>query len=1049
MGSEDSINIKPGRSRIIIPVSVVLLLVIVLFGYWIFRRSDRQMRQLLMQQANAVAMSVNVKFIKALSGDKSDLDKFEYLQLKEQFAAVRNSDGRYKFVYLMGRKDKNTIFFYADADEEDPAMPGEVYDDASDELIEIFDTKKAFVEGPLPDEWGVWVSAIVPVIDPQSGEVLAVLGMDSDATVWNWNILIASLIPLGLMLLLIIGIATAIFSIHYEAKSSKLILMHLMLPLTVVLLLLLTGSILLLVMEQRSDLKNSSQHVENKICAEFNQLIKQHAYNLSSMADVLSADSEVAEVFNQRSPKISQNAKEGFSRLLQKHYISYYAFVNSRGAFIFHSYFNDEISDVDYKGFTLLEAMRTGRAAHGLEIKRDGELLVQAVKPVRIKEEVAGYLIMGISASEVIEKIHFETGTEIAVIINKKFIQQQLWYDYEKSRNKFDSWKRLEDYVLNYTTKDKLSQGEVEFINTRDIAKCEEPSEINFDSESWHVMTCPVIDAGGDDIGNILVFRNISAVKAAQLQLLLLYIVIGILILFSLLSFLFVLLRRTDLNIRHHLKKIREGEQKHKILFDNSQDAYLLLNTHLEIIDCNKASAYLFNCDIAKLRGTLIIALLPEVQTDNQPSEIFARQHINIAFEHGHDRFTCIHQRPDRSTFWCEVVLSSMRMGGEPVMFASLRDITAIKKAEDDLTESVSLLNATLESTADGIVVINLQDEIVCWNKKFQDLWAAGDSILKNKNGLFVFEYIYDKLKNADSFRQSVDSLHKSHEGTSFNEIILEDGRVIECYSQPQRLGKFIAGRVWSFRDVTDKNHALKELLQSERMAAIGTLAAGIAHNFNNLNAGIIGHLEIMKHKEPLSTEGEKKLNLVLNTVRRSIALTDSLLTLTGKRKGKQMDYHLAPLINDTILLLQNKFTAEGVIIKSRVDINATAYCSPGEICHVIFNLLNNARHAMIDAATKVITIECERQDTMSVIRISDTGCGISEDKVENIFTPFYTTKGERASKDSPLAKVRGTGLGLSSSSTIIKNHCGSIEVESTLGEGTTFIVKLPSTKAD
>ncbi len=246
-------------------------------------------------------------------------------------------------------------------------------------------------------------------------------------------------------------------------------------------------------------------------------------------------------------------------------------------------------------------------------------------------------------------------------------------------------------------------------------------------------------------------------------------------------------------------------------------------------------------------------------------------------------------------------------------------------------------------------------------------------------------------------------------------------------------------------QDITDKRRAENELLQSERMAAVGTLAAGVAHNFNNLNTGILGHLEMLQRKESLSDRGRAKLELVINTVKRSIDLTDSLLAFSGKRMGKRKEQLLAPLIQDTVGLIYNEFEADGITFSMQLDQQSTAFCSGGEICHVLFNLLVNARHAMLESEVKCITLFCGTEENRAYLQVSDTGCGIPEDALKNIFLPFYTTKGEHARPGSQLATIRGTGLGLSSSKTIVENHGGEITLESTVGKGTTFTIWLPA----
>ena len=205
--------------------TALLLLAILAAGamgtWWMVSRTDREMRERLLWQARLVAQTVNIERIKALSGTEADLNKPEYLRLKEQFALVKQANDKCRFIYLMGHKDdvpvKNTmqrsgqIFFFVDNEpvgSKDESPAGQVYDEVSDDLRRVFDTRVAAVEGPISDRWGTWVSGLVPLIDLQTGKLLAVLGMDIDARIWKWDVARAALLPVLLTLALIVILLT-------------------------------------------------------------------------------------------------------------------------------------------------------------------------------------------------------------------------------------------------------------------------------------------------------------------------------------------------------------------------------------------------------------------------------------------------------------------------------------------------------------------------------------------------------------------------------------------------------------------------------------------------------------------------------------------------------------------------------------------------------------------------------------------------------------------------------------------------------------------------
>jgi PAS domain S-box-containing protein len=181
-------------------------------AWWTAARADREMRADLLQQARLVAETVNVPYLQTLSGTDADLASPIYQRLKYQFGLVRGAIPLCRFVYLMGRRADGTIFMVLDSEPDtsaDYSPPGQAYEEASAASHRVFDTGVESSDGPIPDRWGVWVSALVPVSDPRTGALVAVLGMDVDARDWSGMRLRAALPPalfaLALALVLVTG----------------------------------------------------------------------------------------------------------------------------------------------------------------------------------------------------------------------------------------------------------------------------------------------------------------------------------------------------------------------------------------------------------------------------------------------------------------------------------------------------------------------------------------------------------------------------------------------------------------------------------------------------------------------------------------------------------------------------------------------------------------------------------------------------------------------------------------------------------------------------
>jgi len=163
------------------------------------------------------------------------------------------------------------------------------------------------------------------------------------------------------------------------------------------------------------------------------------------------------------------------------------------------------------------------------------------------------------------------------------------------------------------------------------------------------------------------------------------------------------------------------------------------------------------------------------------------------------------------------------------------RDISDRKRAEQDVRETLSLLNATFESTADGILVVDLQGRIVSFNRKFAELWRIPDSVLETKDAAQTRTFVLEQVKEPDAFLAKIDELYHRPEAASFDVLLFKDGRIFERYSQPQWIGGKTAGRVWVFRDVTDGRRAEQIQLATYRISE----AAHAAGNLQDLFAAI------------------------------------------------------------------------------------------------------------------------------------------------------------------------------------------------------------------
>jgi signal transduction histidine kinase len=227
------------------------------------------------------------------------------------------------------------------------------------------------------------------------------------------------------------------------------------------------------------------------------------------------------------------------------------------------------------------------------------------------------------------------------------------------------------------------------------------------------------------------------------------------------------------------------------------------------------------------------------------------------------------------------------------------------------------------------------------------------------------------------------------------------------------------------------------ELIQSSKLAAVGTFAAGIAHEFNNLLGGMLGHAQL-GYAADTPDEKDQALQVIIQACRRGRSITGGLLTFARRQEHRRILCDVTAAIDETLQLVELDLAKGHIeIVREIRDVPLTV-CDLGQISQVVLNLVTNARDSMSPEGGQ-LTIRLRESRGMIELSVSDTGCGIPEPIRDKIFEPFMTTKGALGGSQTP-----GTGLGLSVSYGIVRDHGGTITAMSEVGRGTTMTVRLP-----
>jgi signal transduction histidine kinase len=236
----------------------------------------------------------------------------------------------------------------------------------------------------------------------------------------------------------------------------------------------------------------------------------------------------------------------------------------------------------------------------------------------------------------------------------------------------------------------------------------------------------------------------------------------------------------------------------------------------------------------------------------------------------------------------------------------------------------------------------------------------------------------------------------------------------------------------------TENDQLRAQLLQAQRLSSVGALASSVAHEFNNILTTIINYAKM--GLRPQSTDADKvqALEKVLKSGQRAALIINSMLGFARNNSILHQDTDIVALVEDLLVLTEKDLSKHQIHVEKRFQGRPQASIVPAQIEQVILNLVLNARQAMPRGGTLRIDVRNNPRTHMVEIRIADTGCGIAADRLRMIFEPFYTTKQPDEHGHG------GTGLGLSVCRQIIEQHNGRIRVESLVGKGSTFTVKLP-----
>jgi two-component system NtrC family sensor kinase len=474
-------------------------------------------------------------------------------------------------------------------------------------------------------------------------------------------------------------------------------------------------------------------------------------------------------------------------------------------------------------------------------------------------------------------------------------------------------------------------------------------------------------------------------------------------------------------------RALHESEERYRLIAENIRDAIFLVDMDGRLVFSNRRGEEIAGYTQAEFAGRSILDLLTSAGAREAIERMAAAESSRDLSPFFETRLV----RKDGSLVWVEANITSVVREGHAVgRLGVVRDITRRKRAE----EQARLQATALEAAASGIVITDRAGRIIWTNPAFTHLtgWAADEAVgqtprilRSGQHDAAFFRDLWETILAGRIWRG--ETVNRRKDGALYT----EEQVITPVRDERGEISHFIAIK----QDITERKRLEAQLIQSEKLAAMGNLLAGVAHELNNPLSVVTGHAAILRSTgDPRTAERAQRMS---DAAERCARIVRSFLGLARQRPPERGQVRLNQVVREAVELLAYALRVDDVeVVRELAEPLPVLWADGHQLHQVVVNLVSNAHHALREVSgRRGITLTTRAAgDRRVVLEVADTGPGIPPEIRARLFEPFFTTK----------PPGQGTGLGLALCKGMIEAHGGTIAVTSEPGQGTVFRIELP-----